>query len=116
MSETSALASLRALRNQILAQLEHNEDFRVLRGVEFVLAKETRLPQGHEFPQGQTAQPGARAVQDGLAAAVATHPPYSVMATNEQSFSFPNVQADQNKPSDPNESKPLDFPQVRAAS
>ncbi len=111
MSETSALACLRALRNQILAKLEQNEDFRVLRGVEFVLAKETRLPQGYEFPQGQTAQPGARAVQDGLAASIATPPPYNVMTPND-----PTVQADQNKPSDPNESKPLDFPQVRTAS
>jgi hypothetical protein len=108
MSETSALAALRALRNQILAKLEQSEDFRVLRGIEFVLAKETRLPQGHQFPQGQTAQPGARAVQDGLAASIGTPPPYSVMAADEPSLSFPNGQVDQ--------SKPVDFPQVRTAS
>ncbi len=111
MSETSALASLRALRNQILAKLEQSEDFRVLRGVEFVLAQETRLPQGHQFPHGQTAQPGARAVQDGLAASIATPP---VMAADEMFLSFPNPQVDQIKPF--NESKPVDFPQVRTAS
>ncbi len=114
MSETSALASLRALRNQILAKLEQSEDFRVLRGVEFVLAQETRLPQGHQFPHSQTGQPGARAVQDGLEASIATPPPYSVMAADEQSLSFPDLQVDQNKPSE--ESKPLDFPHVRTAS
>ena len=115
MNEPTALASLRALRNQILAKLEQNEDFRVLRGVEFVLAKETRLPQGgHEFPQGQTVQPGARAVQEGLQTAMAPQP-YSVMAAEEHSLSFLQGPAAPNTPAE-QESKPLDFPKVRTAS
>jgi len=61
----SAMAALRALRDQVQARLEQNEDFRVLKGLEFVITKETRLPPA----QGVQAYPqrGARAAQDSLA-------------------------------------------------
>jgi hypothetical protein len=97
MTETSVLDSVRALRNQILAKLEENEDFRVLRGLEIVLMRETRPPQGRQFPQGhQAVQPGARAVQDGLAASISTPPyPYSSgLSADEEALSFPKVQAE----------------------
>src|ERR687889_350592 len=73
MSETSSLAMVRQLRNQIIAKLEQNEDFRVLRGLEFVLSKETRLPKGSQFNQVETGQPGARTVQDALASTIAAN-------------------------------------------
>ena len=104
MNETSALASVRALRDQILAKLEQNEDFRVLRGLEFVLAKESRLPQANGFTPAQTVQPGARTVQDGLAAAIASNG----LAAEEQSSS-------ENKQFGLDGEMPLVFPQVRTA-
>ena len=101
MNETSALASVRALRDQILARLEQNEDFRVLRGLEIVLVRESRLPQGQQFPQGQAVGPGARAVQEGLAASMATPPSWSgVLSGHEDTLSFGKVQADEAKPVD----------------
>src|SRR5215213_8890024 len=38
----SALAVTRAVRDNLISRLEHNEDFRVWRGLEFVLATEAR--------------------------------------------------------------------------
>jgi len=119
MNDTSGLASLRALRNQIVAKLEQSEDFRVLRGIDFVLAQEARLPQGHALPQGQAVQPGARVVQDGLTASMATPPsayPNSGVSAEEPSLTFPPQQTHQNTRLSSQEPKPLDFSQVRAAS
>ena len=59
----SAMAAVRALRNQLLAQLEQNEDFRLLRGLEFVLAQEANWAERHA-PNGKTVQTGAPARQN----------------------------------------------------
>jgi hypothetical protein len=111
MNETSALASVRALRDQILARLEQNEDFRVLRGLEIVLARESRPPQGQQVPQGQAVGPGARAVQEGLAALMATPPYWSGgLSGHDELLPFGKVQAEA-KPADSEEEKHSAWPE-----
>ena len=38
----SSVAVIRAIRDNLLSRLEHNEDFRVWRGLEFLLAREAQ--------------------------------------------------------------------------
>jgi hypothetical protein len=96
---------VRELRNQLVAKLEQNEDFRVLRGLEFVLSKETRLPKGSQFTPVQTGQPGARTVQDALASTIAANG----LAAEERS-------SPENKQFGLDGDMPLVFHQVRTAS
>ena len=112
MNEPSALASVRALRNQILANLERNEDFRVLRGLEFVLAKETRLRSGTGFADTDQAQ--ARSVQDGLAAPVAT--PVDSDPNGPAAPAWQEQSLSESKPFNLDDDMPLVFPQLRTGS
>ena len=58
------MAAIRVLRHKLQAELEENEDYRLLRGLEFVLAQEGL--RGHRHAPDRTAvQPGVGPGQNG---------------------------------------------------
>ena len=50
----SSVAVIRAIRDNLLSRLEHNEDFRVWRGLEFLLAKEAQRAKGRSKAEAHT--------------------------------------------------------------
>src|SRR5215217_6764785 len=53
----SALSAVRAIRETVIARLEHNEDFRVLRGLEFLLATEGQRAMAQSKNEAQPISP-----------------------------------------------------------
>jgi hypothetical protein len=85
----SALSAVRALRDQLVARLEANEDFRVLKALDSALAQATRLPPTFSSVQVPLTA-GARPLQDEVAARLQPAESASVCA-DEQPLVFANV-------------------------
>jgi hypothetical protein len=68
----SAMEAVRELRDQVLARLEENEDWRTLRGLEFVMSKEREHLNARKHSERPQAQQGVRGLQSEIAAKIVT--------------------------------------------